>query len=553
MREEKYREIVLSRISSNPDNPRAKIAGPNFDELVASVREKGIIEPIIVRPKPVPLDMYEVVAGERRFKAACLVAEENEGLDKYKIPAIVRELSDEEAFDFMIIENLQREDLTPYEEAQSFKRYFDKKGKGSVPELAARIGKSAGYIRRKIAVLSLPRYVLKSWEKDELTFSHLEQLRRLKNKRELKEVFDYATGKPWRDSVVSKRELKEHIDNLAPPLKSALFDIEKEGCLTCGQNSEVQQELWEVGGMKGAHCLDRKCFKQKQNNFLVSNWQGSAPQKRCGTNGFRFQENVSWNDHESFSSWGLQPVKKCRSCPDFLTILTELGEVKVKQACFNLSCYKARERERRRGERIDKDPDAPRVEWHGVYFREEFFKKRLPKKIKEVEASDIKIARLALFCFAKLDWSLYSWIAKQMGVKGCDHYENDDRVFNPIAKMELEEIQEYLKKLSLKVLMDATEMNVKGRRAAAEHFGIDLSKEWFVTREYLEKKTIKEMLAFGEKSGIFKDKKVQEYLTKTLKKKPGKFSSCKKTELIDLFLKSGMDLVGKVPDEILKK
>ncbi|GAH86391.1 unnamed protein product, partial [marine sediment metagenome] len=188
----------------------------------------------------------------------------------------------------MIIENLQREDLTPFEEAQSYKQYFEKKGKGAIPELATRIGKSAGYIRRKIAVLSLPGNVLKAWEKEEISFSHLEQLRRLKNKDDMKEAFDYATGKTYyRGTAPSKRELKDAIDNMAPPLNKALFNIKEEGCTACDQNSDVQQKLWEVGGMKGAHCLNKGCFKQKQNNFLTKNWKSSQYRRSYGTNGFR--------------------------------------------------------------------------------------------------------------------------------------------------------------------------------------------------------------------------------------------------------------------------
>ncbi|MCK4760280.1 MAG: ParB/RepB/Spo0J family partition protein, partial [Candidatus Aminicenantes bacterium] len=172
MQTKTYKEIPLSKISSNPNNPRKNFSGPQFTELVESIRQKGVIEPIIVRSKAGKNTDYEVVAGDRRHRAACLVSK-NQNVQS-KIPAIIRELTDEEAFDFMIIENLQREDLTPFEEAQSFKTYFEKKGKGSIPELATRIGKSAGYIRRKIAVLSLPADILKAWEKEEISFSHLE-------------------------------------------------------------------------------------------------------------------------------------------------------------------------------------------------------------------------------------------------------------------------------------------------------------------------------------------------------------------------------------------
>ena len=158
MQTKTYKEIPLSKISSNPNNPRKNFSGPQFAELVESIRQKGVIEPIIVRPKSNKISDYEVVAGDRRLRAACLVSR-NQNVQS-KIPAIIRELTDDEAFDFMIIENLQREDLTPFEEAQSFKQYYKKKGKGAIPELATRIGKSAGYIRRKIAVLSLPADIL---------------------------------------------------------------------------------------------------------------------------------------------------------------------------------------------------------------------------------------------------------------------------------------------------------------------------------------------------------------------------------------------------------
>src|SRR3989304_3191232 len=109
-----FLETPLEELSSNPRNPRKGFTGPKFDELLASIKEKGVIEPIIVRTKKA--GGYEVVAGERRLRASSQA-----GLQT--IPAIVRELTDEQAFDFMLIENLQREDLTEAEEAQSFQSY----------------------------------------------------------------------------------------------------------------------------------------------------------------------------------------------------------------------------------------------------------------------------------------------------------------------------------------------------------------------------------------------------------------------------------------------
>lgn len=552
MQTQNYKEIKLSDISSNPNSPRKNFSGPQFEELVESIRQKGIIEPIIVRPVSGDAKKYEVVAGDRRLKAACLVSR-NRNVQS-KIPAIIRELTDEEAFDFMIIENLQREDLTAFEEAQGFKQYFEKKGKGSIPELATRIGKSAGFIRRKIAVLSLPGNILKAWEKEEISFSHLEQLRRLKSKEELKDAFEYATGKTYyRGNTPSRRELKESIDNMAPPLENALFDIKKEGCTTCGQNSDVQQKLWDIGGMKGVHCLDKKCFKQKQNNFLQANWKQSKYRKRFGTNGFRFKEDVSWSEFNGFD-YGPKPSKKCKECEHFLTVISLEGAVNTGQACFGEeSCFRAvrsvKAKEEKKKEREERgEPEGPRVYWHGEFFREEFLSKRLPEQYQVVGHDNIKMARAALFAFVKLDNELLSYMAKVIKLK--EHYL-DKKLFERIGKMNLDEILVLMKKCALKVIMRHWPVTCEGRLAVAAHLGINLMKEFAVTKDYLEKKTIREMLEFGETSGIFKSKMVQDYLIKTLKKKSGRFDSCKKTELIDVFLESGVNLVGKVPAEIL--
>jgi len=546
MQTKTYKEIPLFRISSNPNNPRKNFSGLQFDELVESIRQKGIIEPIIVRSKSGKNTSYEVVAGERRLRAACLVSK-NKNVQS-KIPAIIRELTDEEAFDFMIIENLQREDLTAFEEAQSFKQYFEKKGKGSIPELATRIGKSAGYIRRKIAVLSLPGDILKAWEKEEISFSHLEQLRRLKSKEELKDAFEFATGGRFgRGSPASKRELKEHIDNTAPPLNKALFNIKEEGCTACEQNSEVQKKLWEIGGMKGPHCLNKACFKQKQNNFLTKNWKGTQYRRSYGTNGFRFTENTNWNEYKEFATWRSMPTAKCKTCPNYLTVISIEGKVTESKACFGEeSCYNAIGREVKR-EKIERG-DGPRVSWHGEHFREEFLTKVIPGRYQKFNHSDLKMAHMALFAFVKLDGVILSYMAKEIKFK---YSYLDKKLFERIGEMDLDQVQELMKKCALKVIMRHWPVTCEGRLAAAVHIGINLMKEFAVTKEYLEKKTIREMLEFGKKSWIFKSKMVQDYLIKTLKKKPGRFDSCKKTELIDVFLKSGVNLVGKVPDEIM--
>lgn len=183
MQKQDFQEIALSNILPSPWNPRKTFKGPEFNELVDSIREQGVIQPVLVRPiegKDVP---YELVFGERRLKASIVVSKKNGGPEKSTIPALIRELNDDQAFELTTIENLQREDLNELEEAQGFKMFADRKGEEALPELAERTGKDIRYIRRRLAVLTLPKKVLKSWQNGDLRYGHLQQLLRLGNKK----------------------------------------------------------------------------------------------------------------------------------------------------------------------------------------------------------------------------------------------------------------------------------------------------------------------------------------------------------------------------------
>ena len=188
-----FHMLDLGQIRYNPLNPRKNYDGKDFDELVASIAAQGVIQPIIVRKKPCEKTstLYELVAGHRRHRASVVAAERNGGLAGAQIPAIVRELSDDDAFEIMTIENLQRKDLSELEEAESFKAYLDKKGDAALVDLAGKTGIHPGYIRRRIGVLKLPAYLLKAWDEKVLTFGHLEQFLRIKDdKSAIKEYFD---------------------------------------------------------------------------------------------------------------------------------------------------------------------------------------------------------------------------------------------------------------------------------------------------------------------------------------------------------------------------
>ena len=277
-------EIELNKICPNPKNPRRHYDARKLDELTASVKSKGVIEPIIVRPHPArkkapavknAIVEYEIVAGERRFRASVAA-----GLAT--IPAIVRELTDDEAYDFMLIENLQRDDLTDREEAESFKAYVGRHKEDGIPALAEKTGISPAYIRARVRVLELPARVLKAWDEGKLVFGHLQQLLRVAgDPKILKEISGRAMSDRWSDGISTVGKVRKWINDLAPALSGAFFPM-KETCAGCGSSSIVQKDLFDVDADK-ARCLNPACFKKRQNDYLAGHWKETPLARAHGT------------------------------------------------------------------------------------------------------------------------------------------------------------------------------------------------------------------------------------------------------------------------------
>lgn len=544
---QEYQEIALSRIRPNSWNPRKNFAGEKFDELVKSISEVGVIEPILIRPMADTKD-YEIVFGERRWRAACTAAEQNGGIDQNTIPSLIRELTDDDAFDLTTIENLQREDLNELEEANGFKAYADRHGEDSIPELAERIGINHRYIRRRLSVLKLPEKVLAAWGDGRIKYGHLEQLARLQDEKEILKYLEEIIA-TWRHYTVA--ELKSEIDRRAPDLKHALFDT--KDCKTCSQNSDVQKKLFGED-MEKRRCLNVKCFKQKQNNWLTANWFETEHYKKHKTRGFRFAGDISHNDccyiyEKSF-------LRACRTCEKFVTILQITGQEYNGKICLNPYCYREMEKAKAASEPKPekKKEDGPRVAWHGEHFREVFYQQTLPERFGPIPPEDLKVQRLILFALVRNHSDLAEWFADRHQVKefnGHGYYcgFSTKPLWKLISGMDLELVKTEIKAFSVQVCMESFCAN--DRQAMAENVEIDLSKEWRLTEEYLQKKTVAEMMDMGEKLGIFADPKAQNFLYEILMKKRGSFKSCKKKELIRVILESGIDLAGKVPAEIL--
>lgn len=163
------RQIAVDRVSVNAKQPRLALPPLAIDELTASIREHGVLQPIIVRPTEP--GSYEIVAGERRWRAVL-------SLGMPMIPAIVEAMSDEIALEVAIIENLQREDLSPLDEAAIFARMTSELGY-SIRKLAERIGKDKGYVENRLRLMHAPADIRALVAERSDTISHAYELMKI--------------------------------------------------------------------------------------------------------------------------------------------------------------------------------------------------------------------------------------------------------------------------------------------------------------------------------------------------------------------------------------
>ena len=160
--------LPIEKIQPNPDQPRRQFTEADLADLAASIRAKGVIQPLIVRKSPKTAEMYEIVAGERRWRAAQMV-------QLHELPVLIREFNDTEVLEVAIIENIQRADLNPIEEAAGYRQLMDKFGH-TQEKLADALGKSRSYIANLLRLLHLPEEVLELLRSGTLTAGHARAL-----------------------------------------------------------------------------------------------------------------------------------------------------------------------------------------------------------------------------------------------------------------------------------------------------------------------------------------------------------------------------------------
>ncbi|QIE41012.1 ParB/RepB/Spo0J family partition protein [Meridianimarinicoccus aquatilis] len=162
------RRLPIEQIKPNPDQPRRRFQESDLTDLANSIREKGVIQPLIVRPTPGQEDVFQIVAGERRWRAAQMA-------QLHELPVLVREMDDTEVLEIAIIENIQRADLNPVEEAAGYRQLMDRFGH-TQERLAEALGKSRSHIANLLRLLNLPTEVQSMMIEGRLSAGHARAL-----------------------------------------------------------------------------------------------------------------------------------------------------------------------------------------------------------------------------------------------------------------------------------------------------------------------------------------------------------------------------------------
>lgn len=240
--------LSVATIARNPRNPRKHFDKEKLAELTESVKRHGVLQPVLVR---VLADGYELVAGERRWTAAC-----EAGLAE--LPAIVRELDDDAAFEISVIENSHREDVNPADEAAAFAEYMKRSKYGdadAVQQLADKIGHPPAYVKRRLALNGLIAPAREALAGGAMPIGTAMQMARLPQPLQ-KKVHAELRGEEY-----SWREVRWSVGRLLCELARAPFD--KAGCAKCGHNGGNEVDLFGESETYDGRCLKPECFQRK--------------------------------------------------------------------------------------------------------------------------------------------------------------------------------------------------------------------------------------------------------------------------------------------------
>ena len=260
-----FQFLAIDTIHESTTNPRRTFDEAKLCELADSIKHNGLIQPITVRPNN---QGFEIVAGARRYRAAQLA-------ELFSVPARIVEIDDAKALEWQLVENSQRVDVHPYEEAQGFQRLLDIPGY-DVAALVEKSGKSASHVYARLSLLQLIPTVAEAFTQERITASHANLIARLPQESQA-EAFEQCWRKDWQDKephLLPAKHVAAWIQaNLYLSLADAPFDRQDPtlnpaagACVTCPRRSGHNTSLF--CDVQGDQCLDSACYHGKVEAFL---------------------------------------------------------------------------------------------------------------------------------------------------------------------------------------------------------------------------------------------------------------------------------------------
>lgn len=234
--------LKISEIEPNRSQPRKDFDENSLSDLAQSISQHGLLQPLLVRP--LPIGGYQIVAGERRYRA-CRMA----GLTE--VPVTIRELSDTETMELALIENLQREDLSPIEEALGYKALIDEHG-FSQEEVATSVGKSRPAIANSLRILKLPDSVLEYVKQDKISAGHARALLMLDNEEDVLELAEliYKKDLSVRQAEKLAKKKPEVEEDTQPERKPSFYSmVELALNESLGRKIKVNKNKGKQGGV----------------------------------------------------------------------------------------------------------------------------------------------------------------------------------------------------------------------------------------------------------------------------------------------------------------
>lgn len=257
-----FKELKLSELVASSTNPRSEFEENSLNELAESIKAHGVLQPIIARIHPDDSKKFEVVCGERRFRASRIAKMKT-------IPVSIRELNDDEVFEIQIIENLERKDVHPMDEAVAFKRMLES-GKYTMEDIAAKVAKNITFVAQRLKLNDLIEDLQNDFRVGKFGIGHAVLLSRVDEESQQEIFSDYTDDYPTISDL--KDELQDNF------LDNAKFDINDSElvpsagpCSTCIKSSFGNPVLFPE--MEDNRCFDKKCFENKTEAFQSSELQ----------------------------------------------------------------------------------------------------------------------------------------------------------------------------------------------------------------------------------------------------------------------------------------